>query len=767
MHWTFQPVGGPLFTALVVAVLLALVVIVPQPRPEGRRLWALRGLRLVIVLLTCVAMLRPTLTRIETKPLEASLLILVDDSRSMQVADSLADDSRWEAAGRMLADSVGAIKRLAEKWDVRAFRFGEEVSEITVAEGRLALPPEPTGEATGIGSALEEALDRSGASRLLGVVLLSDGAQRALPPRDTAPQIAIRRLVAEDVALYTAALGQPGGAGRADLAIEDLTASESVFVKAPTEVTARLRATGFANRTLTVQLLWEDADGEMAVVDAERVEVGPQGGAYPVRLEYTPLVAGEQKISVRIEPEEGELVTSNNQRDTFLSVRDGGVKLLYLVGAERPGGAPGLEQRFVRAALAASPDIVVTRQVYNYRQLRRSLKTDTAQGEPDVVLIDNLDATALDAASWRLLAERVQEGMGLGMIGGRQSFGPGGYRSTPLAGVLPVVIGPAQRQGLSEPRRGDVHVPGPLKLKPAEPFGLRHPILQIAAQGERSSTLWEALPELDGANKFDARDLKLNAMPIAETGDGTARNNPRPLLVVGQAGRGRVLASAVDSTWRWRLGGFSDAHRRFWRQAVLWLASKDDSTQNPVWVRLDTRLVPRGGRLDMRMGVRRDGGEEAPRDVRYEAWAQTPDDRRVDLASGGLGSGSDAETAAVFTDTRTPGDYTIQVKAYAGEQELGSTEARFNVPDQDLELDNPAAEPSLLAQLAAATSSSGGRAIAPEELPDLLQEFADRDLELEEEVVARITYWDTWPFFLLLVSLLGVEWYLRKRWGLV
>ncbi len=27
--------------------------------------------------------------------------------------------------------------------------------------------------------------------------------------------------------------------------------------------------------------------------------------------------------------------------------------------------------------------------------------------------------------------------------------------------------------------------------------------------------------------------------------------------------------------------------------------------------------------------------------------------------------------------------------------------------------------------------------------------------------------WDTWTFFALLVGLLGAEWYLRKRWGLV
>jgi hypothetical protein len=39
------------------------------------------------------------------------------------------------------------------------------------------------------------------------------------------------------------------------------------------------------------------------------------------------------------------------------------------------------------------------------------------------------------------------------------------------------------------------------------------------------------------------------------------------------------------------------------------------------------------------------------------------------------------------------------------------------------------------------------------------------DLEVRHET--KFTFWDTWPFFLVLVSLLTVDWFLRKRWGLV
>ena len=69
--------------------------------------------------------------------------------------------------------------------------------------------------------------------------------------------------------------------------------------------------------------------------------------------------------------------------------------------------------------------------------------------------------------------------MGLMMLGGYHSFGPGGFRDSPLADVLPINIGPAQRQSFGEPLREDVHLPGPVRMRPAAPLGTRHPIMQL------------------------------------------------------------------------------------------------------------------------------------------------------------------------------------------------------------------------------------------------------------------------------------------------
>lgn len=766
----FHPVASLPLVIGVAVVLIALLWVRPRHVRLSPRKWlSLVGLRLAVVLLALFAMLRPTLVYTKTEPVPASLVLLMDDSRSMQVADSLGDRPRWDAMRMLLDASANDLASLDKKWDIAAYTFSSASSSdspespkrsgvthpVELHNGRLALEAVPNGEQSPLGTALADTLDRAASGRVLAMLLMSDGAQRATPPNDLAPQLAARRLAVENIPLYTFTFGKSGGSERSDLAVDDLVTNETVFAETPVEVRGRLTAHGYANEKAKVQLLWEN-NGKMEVVDTTLIDIGPEGSSMPIALRHTPRTTGEFRVTLRVEPREGELVTTNNEVSTFLNVRPGGINVLYLVGTKRIGGAPGQEQRFVRASLAQSPDIVVERRLINYSPPDANLVDAIRDAKPDVIILDDVDVKGLNAASWNALAERVRQGAGLLMIGGYHSFGPGGYRESPLANVLPINIGPAQRQNFNEPPRTDVHLVGPLKMRPAAPLGERHPIMQLT---ERAGVQpWADLPPLDGANRISRNELKPSAQVLAEV-DNAERH---PLLVAGQAGDGRVLAFAGDSTWRWQMGGFGEAHRRFWRQAVLWLAKKDEQTDGRVWIRLANRRVTRGTRVDFEIGAENEQGGNVDT-AQFDLSITTPDGTTLPVRP----TKSQDDWAATFRDTNKPGDYKITVTAKDGANVLGSAEARFLVPAQDLELDRPAAEPSLMAQLAEMTKTAGGKPLAAEELPDLLKQLAQKQPELKEEVIAKTTYWDTWPFFLLFVTLISTEWYLRKRWGLV
>ncbi len=765
-----QPVVNLPVVLIVTAILLGLLFVRPRNVRLSVRQWvALIGLRVAVVILMFFALLRPSFVYTKTEPVPGSLILLVDGSRSMQVADSLGDKPRWDAVKLLLDAAAKDIAKLGAKWNVTAYQFDEDIKKLDLQDGKIKLAASADGEESAIGAAITDALDRESSKHVLGVLLLSDGAQRAAPPRDVPPQVAVRRLAAENIPLDTFTFGKSGGRERADLSVSDLVTNETIFTETPTEVRARLTTVGYANQRVKVQLLWETTKG-MEAVDTMQVETGIEGGAIPILLHYTPQKPGEYKVTVRVEPREGELVTTNNEISTFVTVRPGGINVLYLVGTQRIGGGPGPEQRFVRSSLAQSPDIVVSRQVINYHPTGLDVTDFVGKGAPsaaspapDVIIVDDVDEQGLNAASWKAIAERVEHGMGLIMVGGYHSFGAGGFRGTPLGDVLPIQIGPAQRQEFNEPLRQDVQIKGPIHMRPAAPLGERHPVMQIDGvnarnSGTKKSNVWNQLPPLDGANRIERSELKPNAQVLAEADDA----QKHPLLIAGQAGEGRVLAFAGDSTWRWQMAGFGEAHRRFWRQIILWLAKKDEHTEGRVWIKLAGRRVMRGTNVEFKVGA--DSAQGVPvANAQFDVAMQTPEGRNEKV----LATKNSGGATATFRATTKPGDYRILVKAKDGAIDLGSAEARFVVPNQDLELDRPAAEPTLMAQLADMTKPAGGAAMAAEELPDLLKRLAAKPPELKEEVTAKVTYWDTWPFFLAFVGLLGGEWYLRKRWGLV
>ena len=114
-----------------------------------------------------------------------------------------------------------------------------------------------------------------------------------------------------------------------------------------------------------------------------------------------------------------------------------------------------------------------------------------------------------------------------------------------------------------------------------------------------------------------------------------------------------------------------------------------------------------------------------------------------------------------------PGDYSIVVTATKNGGAIGESKARFVVFEQDLEMENAAARPELMASLAKMTAANGGEAVAPEQLPALLKRIKEQPRDREVATETKYTPWDRPYFFLIVVGLLCVEWYLQQRWGWV
>ena len=749
-RFSFYPIADSyLVVAIVAAVLVALLMVGPsRGRLTPRRRWTLVALRSIVILLAILALLRPTIVYTEIKKQPATLVVLADSSRSMTVSDMTSGKTRWDVLRSTIADAGPAFQRLPDNFELAAATFDAQMHTLRVDGKTIQLPDVADGAQTTIGATLDDVLRQQAGKRLLGVILLSDGAQRALAPRDVAPQVVATRLKALGAPLYTIAFGQARGLGQArDVAVKELLANPSVFVKNELGVGGQVRIDGYVNRDIPVQLLFETTPGKMEKVAETKVTATADGALLPVALEYVPETPGEYKLTLEAVPQPGELVTTNNRLSTFVNVMKGGLNVLYVEGLRR------VEAKFVRRALDASPDIKVD-YLWIDAEKPNTRPGDFAErfkpGKYDVYILGDLDSMAFKAEELKDLAEAVNRGAGLIMLGGFHSFGPGGYQDTPLADVLPVRPGAIERQAFHGKFRAELHIPGPLRMRPT-PLGLMHFALNLGRTRDESIAAWAKLPPLDGANKFGG--TAPGAVVLADNGADA------PLLVSHTFGNGRVMALGVDSTWRWWMRGEPSFHKRFWRQVVLWLAKRDQAAEGAVWIRLDKRRFAPTERVEFRVGAQSPSGELLA-DADFEVNVVLPDGKREPLRLVRQGD----QTLGSFRDTQAAGDYAIEVSAKHKDEAVGTARARFLVYEQDLELDNAAADPATLQSLAAMT---GGQSLPPERLGELIDQLLKQSTDLEVPQETKRSLWDKWPFFLVFVGLLGVEWYLRKRWGLV
>mgnify|MGYP005843640723 CR=1 FL=1 len=752
-HWTFQPILDSYLSVALLTLCMVFALLVPPAfgRLNRARRRTLLALRAGVILLVLLAMLRPTRIGTTAQPQSATVLLLFDQSRSMLLPHASGNKSRWQAQREAIAQAEKELRALASEMNLKAFGYDRQLHPAECSQGRIALPGQPTGDETDIGSALDDAVQQQLGQRLAAAILLGDGAQTAFAPRIEV-QEAGRTLARLDCPLYTVCFGPPGDTTQArDVWIENLPEQYTVFVKNELIVKGILRARGFVNQPILVELIVEDPAGGQATAGTQRLQPQEDGQPLGVQIRYTPSQPGQYKLTLRAQQQPGELVTSNNQLSAFLTVLEGGLRVFYVYG-DRLG-----EQRILRRSLDASPDMQLDDLFVDPKNRDRwpvDLGNALTQPGFDVLILESVDAAALGEASLRLMAQAVDRGKGLLMIGGFHSFGAGGYYGTPLADVLPVVMGRLERQDfeLDKPISSDLHLRGPLPMLPTS----AHPITSLG-RDEENLAVWRSLPPLLGANRLKE---KPRSQVLAATPAGD------PLLIAGDYGPGRVLAFAGDSTHRWWQYGRQAEHRRFWRQVILWLAHRDDVPQDNVWIKLAQRRFNPGSRVTFTAGATSAAGDAIP-GASISARCTAPGGPQQPLR---LAADKDQVTATLDRVDQ-PGDYLIEVEATQAGRPLGKARANFQVLDRDAELSNPAANYDLMARLAGATKEAGGSPVAPEQLPELLREIRARRPQLQVEVQSRWqladTALDAWLFLLLFLSVLTAEWAARKHWGLV
>jgi hypothetical protein len=583
----FEPLLTPLGAAAATAALAAATVLVLRWRPAStpRRRVMLAVLRLGVVAAIGLMLLGPVVMWTGRIEVPGAVAVLLDSSASMAIRDVPPPPgqaglmTRSEAVRHAFLAAAESCNDLGRRYAINPLAFGSGVRPM----GSFA--PVPTDPRTDIAEALayvlaaedaeaaarEASSTRPPAYRLAAVILVSDG--RANRARGSAEQAA-RDLADRGLGVHTVLVGSDSpSAGVCDVAVRDLRVPARVFVGNRAEVRGTVLAVGMKGRPVTCVL---SVDG----VVVERRELVPAADRMAEEVVFSPRLEarGLARIRLAAEPAADELNAMNNAAEAVVRVDEGAVRVLYLDGRIRPEG------KYIARVLGDADEIDLDRRILvgsaaGARPTSAGAPV-TAGGDGatqadldacDILVLGDLPASALDAATWAHAAERVVAGkLSLLVLGGQDAFGAGGWAGTPLAGVLPVTL------------RGDVtREPGPLRMRPA-PGAALHFIFAGEA-GAAAALSFDGLPPLSGASAVGP--LQPTARLLAESADG------KPLLAVRDFGRARVAAFMGDTTWQWVLAPSethgADVHRRFWRQLVLWLAGRDGRPRADFWIRTD------------------------------------------------------------------------------------------------------------------------------------------------------------------------------------
>lgn len=361
-----------------------------------------RGLLLLLLLL---AFLRP---KVPYRSDRVNILFLLDTSDSIPFEKRLSAFASLKEAARFMGEEDTAGLLL----------FGAEPSLVVPPERGFRLPerlpPLPPSRATDIEKAIHLALAAFPQEGKKRIVLLSDGNENRGSALEAAEAARAERVEIYSVPLRQTFEGEVVVEGM--ILPQEVKEGEAFIVK----IVAWSAKEGGAHLSLF-------RDGSFVGSQKVRLNPGKNVFAYQQALEEP----GFHLYQVRLEAE-GDSIEENNRAIGVVAVK-GRPHVLYIEKDREQG------QHLVKALQAQGIQV----ELVGPEDLPKTLE---ALLKYDLLIFSNVSSLTMTKAQMEMIRSFVRDqGGGLLMVGGEESFGLGGYYRTPIEEALPVTMEARQK----------------------------------------------------------------------------------------------------------------------------------------------------------------------------------------------------------------------------------------------------------------------------------------------------------------------------------
>jgi hypothetical protein len=662
--------------------------------------------------------------RPEGKP---SVAVLWDGSPSMETRDVVLP-GRTGTAPIARHEAISALTT-PSAWDDLRGRMDVHV------EGFASERP---GHGTDLFEPLNQAPDKF--RNLRAVVLASDGDWNA----GKQPVQAADLLRQKGIPLYVVPVGSPTRLPD----IEVLSVDAPTFGVVGKAVRIPFTIESSLSREYVTTVTLRTSSGQEL---SKEVHIAPMGRTSDWIL-WKPPTIGDFTVTLDVPTHPEETLIDNNKRAAPIVIREEKLRVLVVESY------PRWEYRYLRNALSRDPGVEVACLLFhpglskvgggNKDYIKAFPAKLDELSKFDVVFLGDVGVGEgqLTVEQCRLLKGLVErQASGLVFMPGWQGR-QFSLMETELGDLCPVLLDPAQQNGWG--------------LRTASHFeltelGRRSLLTKLADTQDDNMEVWEGLPGF----QWYAPVLRAKAGSdvLCVHKDVSNEFGRLPLLATRTFGAGKVLFMGTDGAWRWRKGVEDKYHYRFWGQVVRWMAYQRNMAKGETM-----RLYYAPDQPQIRQTVTFDAnvmekGGEPLHTGRVNARITAPSGKAETVRFASVG-----EEWGMFSGRYTPeeaGKHQVRLSCV---ETAGALEASFFVQGDAVERAGRPARPEVLEELARVTH---GRVVAADQLKQIIQSLAE--LPETPPSVRRVPVWSHVLTVVLLISLLGVFWSLRKIVGLI
>ncbi|MCF8241037.1 MAG: hypothetical protein K9J16_06600 [Melioribacteraceae bacterium] len=525
------------------------------------------------------------------------------------------------------------------------------------------------------------------------------------------------------IPVYTVGIGDT--AIRKDIGINKAIYNQYMYTGKPAKITARIFNYGFENERVRVSLFVDNRLNKQSDLTLTNT------GLSEVDFNFIPDEKGERKISIQVSQIDGESTFENNSKIFFVDVLDNRLNVLVI-------GTPSPDFSFIKNSLAIDKDI----DVNAFAQISEDIFTP---GDNYMSLIDSADILFLvgfpNSNTPNSIIERVK---------------------SKISNAAPFFIITADGIDLNLLSNFENYLPmktgmidyGFTEVQPwMDDFGST-----IFNSGSFDESVIKNLPPLLKSNSEFIPKVESEIWMRTKIKNV---NFEDPLILSRAAGKFRSAAVLAKNIWRWKLAynpEGDNVYDNLFSSITKWLNIKSDQKQ--VNAAATKRIYTQGENIEFTGQVYDQTFN--PVDNADMVIKIKSDGNSYNVPMNSIGNGNYEGKL----DINKPGDYTFIAAAELDGFQLGKDNGSFTITEIDLEQTDLRMNKDFLQTLANVTAGDFYYINYSDDLIPKLEKRINQSevikINKSEFEILNSDY-----ILIIIITLLGIEWFLRKRAGML